>query len=309
MNTCREVKPVGKRGSSGSDLCREGACHRPRRRLAGIRPAGAAEGSVSYSTRRIWSSSIKLDPTIKLDIRYAGTNNFLGKPVYKEARAFLQRPAAEAVVRAHRALAPHGYGLLIHDGYRPWAITKLFWDMTSGKQREFVADPKSGSKHNRGAAVDLTMYELKTGKAVQMPGDYDEMTERSYPDYAGGPADARARRDLLRKVMEAEGLRSSRTSGGITITRTGANTPFSTFLSAQSESRFRRSPRMEYVIDLFLHLDVHLAEFVAQYGIWVYAMLFAIIFIETGLVIWPFLPGDSLLFAAGALAATGVLDI
>ena len=66
---------------------------------------------------------------------------------------------------------------------------------------------------------------------------------------------------------------------------------------------------MEYLIDLFLHLDVHLAEFVVQYGIWVYAMLFAIIFIETGLVIWPFLPGDSLLFTAGALAATGVLDI
>ena len=66
---------------------------------------------------------------------------------------------------------------------------------------------------------------------------------------------------------------------------------------------------MEYAVDLFLHLDVHLAEFVATYGVWVYAMLFAIIFIETGLVIWPFLPGDSLLFAAGALAATGVLDI
>jgi membrane-associated protein len=66
---------------------------------------------------------------------------------------------------------------------------------------------------------------------------------------------------------------------------------------------------MEYAIDLFLHLDVHLAEFVAQYGVWVYGMLFAIIFIETGIVIWPFLPGDSLLFAAGALAATGVLDI
>ena len=149
---------------------------------------------------------VKLEPTIKLDIRYAGTNNFLGKPVYKEARAFLQRPAAEAVVRAHRALAAHGYGLLIHDGYRPWAITKLFWDMTSGKQREFVADPKTGSKHNRGAAVDLTLYELKTGKAVQMPGDYDEMTERSYPDYTGGTAEQRARRDLLRKVMEAEGF-------------------------------------------------------------------------------------------------------
>ncbi len=65
---------------------------------------------------------------------------------------------------------------------------------------------------------------------------------------------------------------------------------------------------MEYVFDLFLNLDVHLAEFVAQYGVWVYAMLFAIIFIETGLIIWPFLPGDSLLFAAGAMAATGALD-
>jgi D-alanyl-D-alanine dipeptidase len=149
---------------------------------------------------------VRLDPTIKLDIRYAGTNNFLGKPVYKEARAFLQRPAAEALVRAHKALAPHGYGLMIHDGYRPWAITKLFWDMTSGFQREFVADPKTGSKHNRGCAVDLTMYDLADGRIVQMPGEYDEMTPRSYPDYTGGTPEARARRDLLRKVMEAEGF-------------------------------------------------------------------------------------------------------
>ncbi len=66
---------------------------------------------------------------------------------------------------------------------------------------------------------------------------------------------------------------------------------------------------MDTIVDLFLHLDVHLATFVAQYGIWVYALLFAVIFVETGLVIWPFLPGDSLLFAAGAMAATGALDI
>ena len=145
---------------------------------------------------------VKLDPTIKLDIRYAGTNNFLGKPVYKEARAFLQRPAAEALLKAHHDLRPLGYGLMIHDGYRPWAITKLFWDMTSGFQREFVADPKTGSKHNRGCAVDLTMYDLATGVAVEMPGGYDEMTPRSYPDYPGGPPEARARRDLLRKAME-----------------------------------------------------------------------------------------------------------
>ena len=149
---------------------------------------------------------VRLDPTIKLDIRYAGPNNFLGKPVYKEARAFLQRPAADALVAAHRELARSGYGLLIHDGYRPWAITKLFWDMTSGYQREFVADPKSGSKHNRGCAVDLTLYDLATGAAVQMPGDYDEMSPRSYPDYRGGPPESRERRDLLRRVMERHGF-------------------------------------------------------------------------------------------------------
>lgn len=65
---------------------------------------------------------------------------------------------------------------------------------------------------------------------------------------------------------------------------------------------------MAYLVDLFLHLDVHLAEFVAQYGVWVYAGLVAVIFAETGLVVTPFLPGDSLLFAAGALAAAGAMD-
>lgn len=149
---------------------------------------------------------VKLDATIKLDIRYAGSNNFLGKPVYKEARAFLQRPAAVALLAAHQDLARSGYGLMIHDGYRPWAITKLFWDMTTGFQREFVADPKTGSKHNRGCAVDLTIYDLATGTVVEMPGGYDEMTPRSYPDYSGGPPEARAKRDLLRRVMESHGF-------------------------------------------------------------------------------------------------------
>ena len=143
---------------------------------------------------------------VKLDIRYAGTNNFLGKPVYTEARAFLQRPAAEALVAAHHELARDGYGLMIHDGYRPWAITKLFWDMTTGFQREFVADPARGSKHNRGCAVDLTMYDRAFGTAVEMPSAYDEMTTRAYPDYRGGPPEARARRDLLRAVMERHGF-------------------------------------------------------------------------------------------------------
>ena len=147
-----------------------------------------------------------LDPSIKLDVRYAGANNFVGRPVYTQARAFLQRPAAEALARVHRALRPQGYGLLVFDGYRPWSVTKVFWDLTSEDKKVFVADPRKGSKHNRGCAVDLTLYDLKTGREVEMPGAYDEMSERSYPTYTGGSAEARARRDLLRTAMEREGF-------------------------------------------------------------------------------------------------------
>lgn len=149
---------------------------------------------------------IKLDPTIRLDIRYATANNFLGRAVYTEARAFLQRPAAEALVRAHHTLRKQGYGLIIHDGYRPWAVTKIFWDATPEDKKVFVADPAKGSRHNRGCAVDLSMVDLKTGKVVEMPSAYDEMSERSHINYAGGSNEARRLRDLLRAAMEAEGF-------------------------------------------------------------------------------------------------------
>jgi zinc D-Ala-D-Ala dipeptidase len=147
-----------------------------------------------------------LDPTVRLDIRYATADNFLSTPVYDEARAFLQRPAAEALVRAHRALGREGYGLLVHDAYRPWWVTRVFWDATPPDKREFVADPATGSRHNRGCAVDLTLCRLSDGRAVEMPSLYDEMTERAYPTYAGGTPEQRGHRDILRSVMEREGF-------------------------------------------------------------------------------------------------------
>ena len=147
-----------------------------------------------------------LDRSIRLDIRYATSNDFLGTPVYTQARAFLQRPAAEALVRAVRRLQPFGFGLLIHDGYRPWYITKIFWDATGPEGKIFVADPAQGSRHNRGCAVDLSLYDLKTDQPVEMTGLYDEMSPRSFPDYPGGTSLQRWRRDLLRWAMEAEGF-------------------------------------------------------------------------------------------------------
>ncbi len=99
-----------------------------------------------------------------------------------------------------------GYGLLIHDAYRPWYITKVFWDATPEDKKIFVADPSKGSRHNRGAAVDLTLYDLTTGKPVEVVGTYDETTDRSYPDYPGGTSLQRWHRNLLRDAMEAEGF-------------------------------------------------------------------------------------------------------
>ncbi len=149
---------------------------------------------------------VKLDSTIHLDIRYATKNNFLSTPLYSQARAFLQLPAAEALLRVCQSLKTKGYGLLIHDAYRPWYITKIFWDATPPDLHNFVADPSKGSKHNRGCAVDLTLYDLKTGNPVTMPSLYDEMSERAYADYKGGTKAELNLRDLLRSEMEKEGF-------------------------------------------------------------------------------------------------------
>jgi D-alanyl-D-alanine dipeptidase len=147
-----------------------------------------------------------LDPTIRLEVRYATRNNFLGTKFYSQARAFMQRLAAEAVVRAHRKLKRSGYGLLIHDAYRPWYVTKVFWDAVPADKKVFVADPSRGSRHNRGCAVDLTLYDLRTKRPVEMVSTYDETTTRAHAEYPGGTSLQRWHRKLLRDAMEAKGF-------------------------------------------------------------------------------------------------------
>lgn len=147
-----------------------------------------------------------LDSTLRLDIRYATAKNFVHRPMYAQARAFLQRPAAEALVRVHDALRRQGYGLLIFDGYRPWSVTRKFWEATPVQKRKFVANPRKGSKHNRGCAVDLSLYDIASGKEIEMPSTYDEFTPRAAEAYTGGTVEQRTMRDLLRAAMEAEGF-------------------------------------------------------------------------------------------------------
>lgn len=145
-----------------------------------------------------------LDASIGMDIRYATTNNFTGAVFYKQPRAFMQRPAAEALVRASEKLKARGLGLLVHDAYRPWHVTKMFWDATPSEMKDFVANPSNGSRHNRGCAVDITLYDLNSSEPIKMVAGYDEFSSRSFPLYPGGTTRQRWYRDLLRQTMEAE---------------------------------------------------------------------------------------------------------
>lgn len=147
-----------------------------------------------------------VDPSLRFDVRYATTDNFMGAVMYDGVRMRLQRPAAEALARVNRRLAADGLGLLIHDAYRPWYVTRMFWDATPDSLRTFVADPAQGSRHNRGAAVDLTLVDLATGAPVPMVSGYDEFSPRAYPFYPGGTSRQRWHRARLRKAMEAEGF-------------------------------------------------------------------------------------------------------
>lgn len=147
-----------------------------------------------------------LDPSIRLDLRYATTNNFTRRRLYAQPRAFLAAPAAEALVRAHKLAQADGCGLTIFDAYRPWRVTKALWDATPRSQRDYVANPKRGSRHNRGCAVDLTLHDLRTGALVEMPTGFDDFSPRAHRDYPAASPPAIANRARLQRYMEAEGF-------------------------------------------------------------------------------------------------------
>ncbi len=147
-----------------------------------------------------------LAPGLTMDLRYASDRNFLSAAFYDRARALLQRPVADAVARVHQRLHSAGYGLTVLDAYRPWFVTRAFWDATPPPMRWMVADPANGSKHNRGAAIDVTLHDLRTGLPVSMPSTFDEPTPRAFAFYPGGTTRQRWHRALLRSAMETEGF-------------------------------------------------------------------------------------------------------
>ncbi len=150
---------------------------------------------------------LAVDPTLKLDIRYATDDNFMGAAVYDVAAAVLHRPVAEDLARCHSELKQDGYGITVYDGYRPFLITVAMYLATPAPLRdEFLAKPARGSIHNRAAAVDIGLFHLDTGKPAPMPSAYDEFTDRAAVTYADGPQEPLARRDRLIAVMADHGF-------------------------------------------------------------------------------------------------------
>ena len=144
----------------------------------------------------------KLDNNFKLDIRYASSNNFMRSQFYENEKAFFNSNAADRLIDAKNELKELGYGIIIYDAYRPWFITKMFWEGTPENLKHFVANPENGSSHNKGCAIDIGLYDIETGKSIDMISGYDEFTERAYPNYMGGSKKQRDMRDMLIRIME-----------------------------------------------------------------------------------------------------------
>jgi zinc D-Ala-D-Ala dipeptidase len=141
---------------------------------------------------------------IPMDIRYATASNFLKTPLYPVAKAFLRAPAARALVEVQRELKLRGVGIKVFDAYRPYRVTEAMWEPI--RNPDYVADPAKGSRHNRGAAVDLTLINLQTGEELAMPTGYDDFTPRAAHAFTDLPAEALENRALLRDVMSRHGF-------------------------------------------------------------------------------------------------------
>lgn len=147
-------------------------------------------------------------PTIRLDIRYATTNNFTGSKIYDCAQCYLRPETAQALARAQVQLQRQGLSLKLFDCYRPRPYQQRLWDKVPNP--DYVAPPAKGSMHSRGAAVDLTIVDAQ-GKELDMGTPYDFFGREAHTDYTQLPDSVLKNRQLLRRVMEEAGLKGIRT--------------------------------------------------------------------------------------------------
>ena len=141
-------------------------------------------------------------PNVKFDLHYAGEDNIFGVPLYDAAEAFAEAETAAALKKAADKLAVQGYGLLVWEGYRPWYVSKLASDLLPKDKKGMMPSPDKGEDRNTGRTVDVSLYDLASGQAVKMISDFDEVSVRQFPNFAGGTERQRFLRDMLAAVMK-----------------------------------------------------------------------------------------------------------
>lgn len=176
--------------------------------------SAAAAGPVGREAQALATAGlvepVRMEPGLVLDIRYATPDNFTGQPVYPSARCYLRAEVAQRLVKAHRALKRQGLGLKVYDCYRPFSVQERFWAIMPDER--YVLEPKrengvivKSSRHNKGAAVDVTLVDA-TGRELPMPTGYDDFTDKAHRDSKSATAEQRTNSLLLEKIMAAEGF-------------------------------------------------------------------------------------------------------
>jgi len=184
-----------------------------------LRPAFFSTGQTLLNiikTRSSLDSTIRRDsskqmlelssaiPGIVLDLRYAGTNNFLHQKIYPSAAAYLRRPAAERLAEAEKDFAAIGFKLIVFDAYRPYTATVFIYSKVL--DTDYAASPATGSRHNRGCSVDCSLVKVSTGFEIPMPTAFDSFTPQAHSDFVENDPVRRADRALLRDIMEKHGF-------------------------------------------------------------------------------------------------------
>lgn len=144
-----------------------------------------------------------LDSSIIIDLKYASKDNFFGKVLYPSNTAYLRKSTADKLILAHKKLQEQGFGIKIWDAYRPLSVQKIMWELKP--DANYVANPETGSAHNRGCAVDVTLVD-KNGKEVTMPTKFDDFSAKAKTDYAKLPIKALKNREILKNALLSEGF-------------------------------------------------------------------------------------------------------
>ena len=148
----------------------------------------------------------KFIPGLFIDVRYATKNNFAKTKFYESQRIFLRLPAAVALKKIQKELARQNLSLKIYDAYRPYSVTEKMWEFVHDDR--YAASPKTGSRHNRACAVDVTLVDKKTKKELDMPTPFDDFTVKAHHAYNDLPKKVLKNRELLKTVMTKYGFES-----------------------------------------------------------------------------------------------------